>query len=380
MSFSSDFGPFGNHVWLNCAHQGPIPQVAAAAAREAITWKQQPYELTVERFSGIPARLKKALARLINASTDEVILANSASYGMHLLANGLPLKAGDEILLSRGDFPSVILPWLGLEKRGIKIRFVDPANKVITPEELQTAISPATRLFCATWVHSFSGRATDLKGIGEVCKSNGLLFIANTTQAIGTKPFDVQTAPVDAITNVGFKWLCGPYGTGFCWIRKPVLESMTYNQSYWLSLQTSDDLGKPSQVVSLPDTPPTSKTYDIFGTANFFNYVPWTASIEYLLDIGVDKIIEHDQTLVQHLIDNFDRSRYKLLSPESGNARSNLTLFSHVQPDENQRIYDELKQNNFHIAFRRGNLRVAPHIYNTLDEIDRFLALLSRLG
>ena len=102
MSFSSDFGPFGDHVWLNCAHQGPIPKVAAAAAKEAVTWKQQPYELTVERFSGIPARLKQALARLINASTEEVILANSASYGLHLLANGLPLKAGDEILLSRG--------------------------------------------------------------------------------------------------------------------------------------------------------------------------------------------------------------------------------------------------------------------------------------
>lgn len=380
MNAASHFGPFDNHTWLNCAHQGPIPRVAAEAAKEAISWKQQPFELTVERFSGVPLILKENLAKLINAPTEEVILANSASYGMHLLANGLPLQAGDEILLTRGDFPSVILPWLGLEKRGIHIRYVDPANQVLTPDELQGALSPKTRLFCATWVHSFSGRAIDLEGIGTVCKENGVMFIANTTQAIGARPFDTQTMPVDAITNVGFKWLCGPYGTGFCWIRKSILETMTYNQSYWLSMQTSDDLGKPTQTVSLPDGPPSSKTYDTFGTANFFNYVPWTASIKLLLDIGIDHISRHDQSLVQHLIDNLDTTRYQLLSPNAGQSRSTLTLISHRQPDKNQEIYDALKRHNFHIAFRRGNLRIAPHIYNTREDIERILVLLERLG
>ena len=107
-SFAGDFGPFDGRVWLNCAHQGPLPRVAAEAAREAIDWKVAPYRLTSERFGGVPAGLRESLARLIGAAADDIILANSASYGLHLMANGLPWKAGDEILLMKGDFPSDI--------------------------------------------------------------------------------------------------------------------------------------------------------------------------------------------------------------------------------------------------------------------------------
>ncbi len=378
--YTKDFGPFDGHTWINCAHQGPIPRVAAEAATEAIRWKQQPFEITAEKFANVPGTLKRRLCQLIRAKEDELILANSASYGMHLLANGLPLEAGDEVLLTAGDFPSVIMPWLGLEKKGIKVRFVEPRNHVLSPEELQAALSPKTRVFCATWVHSFSGRAIDIEAMGTLCRNHNVLFIANTTQAIGSRQLHVDETPVDAITNVGHKWLCGPYGTGFCWIRQPVMETMQYNQAYWLSLQTAEDLGKATQQIKLPNTPPTSKRYDSFGTANFFNYVPWSASLAYLLDIGVDVITQHNQTLVQYLIDNINCDKYQLLSPASGISRSSLTLLSHKDPTNNLAIYNHLKAKNVHIAFRRGNLRVSPHLYNTEEDMAKLLTLLDAVG
>src|SRR5678816_773695 len=88
--YSRDFGPFNGRTWLNCAHQGPLPKIAAQEAFEAIGWKVAPYELTSERFAGVPARLRNALARLVRATMDEIVLGNSASYGLHLLANGIP--------------------------------------------------------------------------------------------------------------------------------------------------------------------------------------------------------------------------------------------------------------------------------------------------
>src|SRR5262245_5235686 len=104
--FLQDFGPFERRVWLNCAHQGPLPRVAADEAREAISWKVAPHRLTTDRFSAVPQRLKQAIGKLINASPEEIILGNSASYGLHLLANGIRWRAGDEVLLVKGDFPS----------------------------------------------------------------------------------------------------------------------------------------------------------------------------------------------------------------------------------------------------------------------------------
>ena len=375
-----DFGPFDGHVWLNCAHQGPMPRVAIDRAKEAIEWKRRPFELTTERFSGVPAQLRSALARLIEAPADEIVLANSASYGLHLLANGLPLKAGDEVLLTRGDFPSVIYPWTGLERAGVRIRYIEPAHEVVTADELRTRLTPRTRVFCATWVHSFSGRAIDLEAIGALCAANGALFIANASQAIGTRPLDVSTTPVDAVVSVGFKWLCGPYGTGFCWIRRDVMQRLDYNQTYWLSLQTADDLGRPGVDLPMPEQPSTGRRFDVFGTANFFNFVPWIASIEYLLAHGVPAIATHNQALIDHFIEHLDTNRYRLTSPARGPSRSTLLLLTHREPERNETIYERLKAKGIHLAFRRGRLRLAPHCYNTMADIDAALDALHACG
>src|SRR5689334_9150030 len=107
------FGPFGEgRVWLNCAHQGPLPRPAAAAAASAIAEKAVPHRLRDAAFEEVPARLRAALGRLLGVPADEVVLANGASYGLHLLANGIPLAERDEVLVVDGDFPSTVLPWL----------------------------------------------------------------------------------------------------------------------------------------------------------------------------------------------------------------------------------------------------------------------------
>lgn len=377
-NYSSDFGPFGGRIWINCAHQGPIPQVTVKEAQEAIGWKIQPFELTTDRFSNVPARLKKALGTLIGAPADEIILGNSASYGLHLIANGIKWSDGDEVLLMKGDFPSDILPWLGLEQRGVRVKLIEPRNHVISPDELRDSITPATRLFCTTLVHSLSGYAIDAVALGEICQARNVRFMLNASQALGCRPFDVTQMPVDALTSVGFKWLCGPYGTGFCWIKPELRESLEYNQSYWLSMQTADDLGKDPGIPTLRKDLG-ARRYDVFGTANFFNFKPWTASVEYVLAHGVENIQAYDTELVTHLIGGLDRSKYDLLSPEQGLARSTLVFISHKDALRNQEMYSRLREEGVFIAYRAGKLRLAPHFYNTIEEIDRALSVLNSI-
>ncbi len=377
--FYRDFGPFGNHIWINCAHQGPLPRVAVKEAYEAIAWKITPYELVSERFTAIPVRLKQSLAQLIGASASEIVLGNSASYGLHLLANGIPWQTGDEVLLVQGDFPSDILPWLALEKRGVCIRYIKPKNHLPEPEELQASITPATKLFCTTWVHSFSGKTADIHTLGGICKAHNIRFIVNASQAIGARPLNVSGVPVDAVTSVGFKWLCGPYGTGFCWIKPDLFRSLEYNQAYWLTMQTADDLGREESTVSLPQGPPGEGTYDVFGTANFFNFKPWIASIKYLLEQGIDRIAEYDQKLVSLLINGLDARKYRLISPREGTQRSTLVFISHKDPERNAEIHEMLKAEGIEVAFRRGKIRLSPHLYNTKEDIKRVLAILNNM-
>jgi selenocysteine lyase/cysteine desulfurase len=376
---SRDFGPFDGRVWINAAHQGALPRIAAERAEEAVRWKRQPFELTTERFSGVPQRLRHALATLTGADAEDIVLANSASYGLHLMANGMPLRDGDEVLLMKGDFPSDILPWLGLEKRGVKVRFIEPRQVVVQPDELERHITPATKVFCTTWVHSFSGWAVDMEALGEVCRRHGVWFVLNGSQATGTRPLDLATAPVDAFTSVGFKWLCGPYGTGFLWIRPELRDALEYNQAYWLSMQTADDLGSGDDMPRIK-TGLKARQYDVFGTANFFNYVPWTAAIEYLTGQGIENIRDHDQALVSRFIAGLDERGYELFSPRDGRQRSTLVLFSHREPDRNQSIWGRLRANGIFTSYRKGKLRAAPHLYNTGADIDELLDGLEQLG
>lgn len=373
--FRNDFGPFEGKVWLNCSHQGALPKVAALAAAEAVRWKQSPFELTTERFSETPRRLRHAIAQLIGARSADVTLANSASYGLHLIANGFPWREGDEVLVVEGDFPSDILPWLGLEKRGVAVRFLTPRRHVPEPDELLAHLSPRTRLFCTTWVHSFSGWTIDLDALGAICRERGVTFFINGSQGVGSRSLDIGTAPVDAVTSVGFKYLCGPYGTGFVWMREELRESLDFNQAYWLSMQTADDLGQAPSRPKLRDDLD-ARRYDIFGTANFFNYKPWTASIEYLLEKGIDRIAAYDQQLVTRVIEGLDSLGFDILSPREGPRRSNLVFFSHPNEQSNKPLYETLRQRDIYISYRRGNLRISPHLFNTTEDVDRVIEAL----
>ena len=113
---STEFGPFDGRTWLNCAHQGPLPHAARAEAEAAVAAKVNPAELDEESFVAVPARLRGLVARLVNASPDDVLLANSTSYTLNLVAQGLKWDEGDEVICVDGDFPATVLPWTTLAR------------------------------------------------------------------------------------------------------------------------------------------------------------------------------------------------------------------------------------------------------------------------
>ncbi len=377
-SYSDNFGPFGDVAWIDASHQGALPKRAVAAAQEAIEWKRSLYPLTNSRlFFEVPLRQRELLGRLIHCPADDIILGNSASYGLHLVANGMRWRPGDEVVVVQGDFPATILPWLGLANRGVTVKTVPSQDGCFSVEDLEQAIGPGTRLFCASWVFSFSGAKLDLEAISQVCRPRGVKVMLNCSQGIGAMPYDVGDGYADALTCVGFKWLCGPYGTGFCWIEPELRESLDYNQAYWLTMQSADDLqGYQDMPVVRDDLK--ARKYDVFGTANFFNLKPWAEAVGLLLEIGMDKVWAYDQSLVQRLIDGLGRDWFDIISPIDPLQRSSILVVSHRDPAKNQLYYDTLKEQQVFISLRNGRLRFSPHLFNTAEQIDRALAIMNR--
>jgi cysteine desulfurase/selenocysteine lyase len=376
-SFNKDFGSFDGRTWLNCAHQGPLPNVSVESAKRALAMKIAPSLLTEDMFRKVPEGLKAALGRLLGLSPKDIILSNSTSYGLHLLANGFPWKKGDEVLLVEGDFPANILPWLGLQNRGVVIRFIEPEGSVPEAKEIRSCFSDKTKIFCTSWVNSFSGCAADISAIGQDCRAHGIFFALNGSQAIGTRPFPAEESCVDMVTSCGSKWLCGPYATGFCWMRPELLKILDYNQAYWLAMQKGKSLNQMREYTLCENLG--AEAYDVFGMANFFNFMPWTASVDYLSRQKIETICRYDQELVSRFIEGLDLEEYGLISPVEGLTRSTLIVLTHKNPESNKKIYDRLKGERIDISLREGNLRISPHLYNTPDDIDHMLSVLSSL-
>ncbi|HEY2669653.1 MAG TPA: aminotransferase class V-fold PLP-dependent enzyme [Rugosimonospora sp.] len=369
------FGPFDGRVWLNTAHQGPLPRVAVDAAARAVALKVAPHRIPDEAFTEEPERLRGLLAALVGGDADEIVLGNSTSYGLHLIAGGLPWRPGDEVLVVDGDYPATVLPWTRLTDRGVRTRWLHPRGGTPTGAELAAAITDATRVFALTWVNSFTGHAADIDDLGRVCRAAGITFVVNASQAVGARPIDVARTPVDAVVSCGYKWLCGPYGTGFAWLRPELRDRLRPQQSYWLAMQAGRGLDHMRDYTVRENLG--VRGMDVFCPASFLNVLPWTAAVEFLLATGVPAIADYDQRLVDRLVAGIDPAAYELVSPARGPARSTLVVLNR-RDGENGRRYRQLGADGVDVAYREGNLRLSPHLFTTADDIDRTLQALHR--
>jgi cysteine desulfurase / selenocysteine lyase len=373
--YAEEFGPFHGRVWLNTAHQGPLPKIAAKAAEEALSQRIRPHEIRDEDFFDVPKRLRQTLGKLIGAGPEEIILGNSTSYGLDLLANGIRWNTGDEILLVDGDFPADIYSWFPAREHGASIRLCEPNGSSITAARLAEEISPRTRLFCCSWVNSFTGHSLDVAAIGEVCRQAGVLFVLNASQALGAQVLNVKNLQVDAVTCCGYKWLCGPYGTGFCWLTPVLRESLMPLHAYWLSMQAGRPLDQMRDYTHGVDSCATN--WDVFCTANFLNFRPWTASVAYIVQAHPEWVALYDQQLIDGFIKGLDRGRYELVSPESGSLRSTLVVIRPLGDIDSSQLLHRLAHAGIDVALREGNLRLSPHLHNTMADMNRVLDVLS---
>lgn len=374
MSLSDLAGEFGSldrgRAWFNTAHQGPLPNAALAATRRAGELKANPHRLGDDDFWEVPERLRSGLARLVGASPEEIVLGNSTSYGLHVIANGLPWARGDEVLTVAGDYPATVLPWQRLSDVGVRVRALHLDRDRLDAEQLEAEIGTRTRVLAVTWVDSFTGRTLDLPALGRVCRARGVRLIVNASQAVGARPIDVSTAGVDAVVSCGYKWLCGPYGTGFAWLCPDLRDQLRPQQTYWLAMLADQGLDRMRETIVRRDIG--VRAFDVFCSAAFSTVLPWIAALELFIGTGIAQVAEYDQRLVERLLDGIEPDVYELVSPRSGPARSTLVVLSRRDGTGAQR-HQMLTDAGVDTAYREGNVRLSVHVFNTEEQVDRAL-------
>ena len=319
-------------------------------------------------------RTRESAARLINASPDEIALLGPTSLGLSLVANGIAWAPGDEVVCYLDDYPANVYPWMNLRDKGVQIRFVEPAQVgELTVEALQRVLTPKTKLVALASCSFLSGFRIDIAAIGKLLRERGILFCLDAIQTLGAFPTTVQY--VDFLSADAHKWLLGPLAIGVVYVRKELFEVCRPTLLGAWNLKAPNFVAQ-NQIEFVEG----AQRYEP-GVLNLPGVVGMKAAIDFLLEIGIDKIAQRILSIRSRLVSGLTELGFTLLGENNTPMhQSGIITVAHPNRDivsEHKRLLENgivcsPRQD------RQGNqyLRFSPHFYNNEDEIDRVLDVL----
>jgi cysteine desulfurase/selenocysteine lyase len=371
--FTADFYTEPESSYLNCAYHGAIPNVAVEAMQAAALLKQAPYRLPDTAHFEFPAAYRQAVAQLIGGSEQQVVIGDSATHGIMLLVRGLQWQAGDEVIIPQNEFPANKFPWQALEPAGVVLRQVDLSEAQSWLGNIEAALSERTRVISVSWVSYSTGFRLDLEAVSALCRDRGILLVIDGSQGVGGLRFDVNSVPFDLLSCATYKFLLGPYGVGFSYVSKPLLEELTTSNINWMRVKGADDFNRLSECDL--DLVADASRFDVNETASFFNLAAGTASLRYLQRIGPGTVEDHVAALLLQLAEALPEG-YRVMSDSSPQHRSNIFCIRGKDEKHTCGVFEALQAARVFTSMRDGNLRISPHLYNTPRDIDRLLEVL----
>ncbi|HLZ12826.1 MAG TPA: aminotransferase class V-fold PLP-dependent enzyme [Candidatus Acidoferrum sp.] len=374
---------FENATYLNLASQSPMPKSVIKAVQASIEANKFPHQITDSAFFEIPNRLRSNLARLIAAEPEEIALTTGASSGAIAVAQALHWKPGDEVITSRAEFPLQYTTWKPMEEReGIQLKVVAPSEqfgggKFLTADDVIAALSPRTRLVSLSHVRFDDGSMLDVPRLANACHQQGALLLLDVSQSCGAVPMDVTTLGADFLIGAGYKWLLGPFGTGFFWIKKELLASVRPAPYYWMAVEGSGNFSKLD--FSNPKPAASAKRWDAPEWASHFNFnlAALDASVEFVLRAKPETVLAHNHALIDFLFSRLPVDRCVPASPLDRNLRGPYGCFVARSPEKTADLYNKLREQNVFVSLRESKIRVAPYLYNTIQDVDRLISVIT---
>ena len=372
-NYRQDFSDFSPVVYLDCSYQGPFPKVAVQRIHQAIELKCHPDRLKAPEYFGLPARVRARIARLIGADVGEIAITTSATQGIGIVAAGLELGAGDEVLVTSSNFPSNLFTWLHLRRKGVTVKVIHPADGVVTPEQVAAELTLRTRVLALDWVDYSTGYRIDLASFGALIHGQGGIFVVDGTQGVGAIELNLHALPVDVMACAAYKMLLGPYGTGFAYVARGLLPKLDLPVINWYSVEGSDDFDSlPEEEFKLIHD---ARVFDAGETGNFINLHGLEASLEFVEGVTIRTINGHCRRLLRRLEEGLRARGYTLSAAALPGHESTILGFNASTLDATAALHQKLSANHIAVSLRQRVIRVSPYLYNDEGDIDRLLAL-----
>ena len=367
-TYRSEFPITEQYAFMNHAAVSPLPTRVTDAV-ESLFREFSHYGIA--RYPHWEQRVREVrglFAKLIHADVNEIAFVGSTSEGLSTVASGLQWKKGDTVLVPEADFPANIYPWMNLERQGVTVRFIPKKEGKYSIKDIESVLSPRTRLISVSSVDFLSGFYCDLDALGEFCQKKGILFCVDAIQSLGLIPMDVKKLGVHFLTAGGHKWLLSTMGCGCLFISKDVNHLIHPDRVGWKSVGDEENFFrvhfnlKPDALRFEP------------GTMNVAGIYCLGAAIELLFEVGVKRIHKNVLTLTDILFHELEDRKVKIITPKERNERSGIVSF--VPSSNPSLLWRHFNENSIMVSLRDNFIRLSPHFYNNSEDVSRFLKVL----
>jgi selenocysteine lyase/cysteine desulfurase len=379
-SIRSQFPGAGNSIYFDTASRGLAPASAKASMDAQI---DQHVLGTIEKQSmfDLIERVRKRYSSLLRAHPDEIAFTKNVSEGLNMAACALPWRAGDNVVLCPElEHPSNVYPWLHLKNRaGIEVRAVRSRRGHMPVDDMIAAINDRTRVVTCSYVTFAPGLRTDIERLADVCAKRDVMLLVDGAQGIGILDIDMSRVPIAAMSVSTQKGLMALYGMGFLYVRKEWAERL---DPPFLS-RFSVDLGAAHEATGGGDNyalMPGARRFEV-GNYNYMGAAAVDPGLEIINQVTTPAIEQHVLRLSERMIRGLQDIGLPVFAPEPGPHRGHIVAIGnaigaqHDSTDDPmmQSLYKTLSENGVRLTIRRGILRVSIHLYNTEEDVDRFL-------
>jgi cysteine desulfurase/selenocysteine lyase len=352
-------------VYLNHAAVSPPPISTIEAVQAQLRDVAENGSLNYRSWVATKERARKLAADMIGARPEQIAFVRNTSDGLSTIANGLRWRPGNNLVTFRNEFPSNIYPWLRLrEAFGVEVRMCEEREGRIDLEDMTKLIDERTLVVAISQVQYASGFRADLVRLGRATRAHDALLVVDVIQAMGVIPTNVEVELIDVAAGGGHKWLLTPEGVGILYLSDRARSLVEPTLVGWTSVPQPEDYGNFEQgwnhgtLAWETGTCPTALIHGL------------EASLKLLTETGVERIAAYLEQLTDYLCERLSNRDYQIVSSRRPGEKSQIVCVRHNGGLTPMALYAHLKQRNIITAPRGDQLRIAPHLYNTPEEID----------
>jgi len=362
----SRFKIFKHKIYLNSCSQGPLSDAVQAGMEEFMaSWHEQgsPWELWVNRYE----EARSAFARFINASPDEVAIVTSVSAGINGIASALTFQERKKVVMGEFEFPTMGHVWLAQRSRDADVQFVAADGNRIPAANYEKLVDHNTLIVPLTHVCFKNGFRSEVNAITQIAHRSGALVMLDDYQDCGTRPIDVKAMDLDFFVTGTLKYLLGPPGLAFMYVRKELISSLVPTVTGWFA-QANPFAYDPK----LFDLSPTARRFES-GSPPVPNVYAALPGFQLLQEIGMENVAGHVRNLAQSLL----RCTHDLGICIKTPADSTGPLVV-LQSKDSSLLVQKLAEDNIVASNRHDGLRISFHVYNTMDDVQAVVEVLKK--